>query len=142
MKTFITGSAAFFSNIEGFHPNNIDIISFYDSEKQKNRVHILMKNGSKYYNYVKSTYMTELYQCMMRGRKICYMASILIPEICEYLNITLNDISRFEMFRNDCDDKYQYLWKIYDFYKLNGKMELTNEQLQEAYEMYKEERNE
>lgn len=64
----------------------------------------------------------------------------LVPEVAEFLGLTIEDLTLFENAFNRIDEKHLYEKKIYDFYVENSDFTLTQEQRDEAYQIYKEKR--
>lgn len=70
------------------------------------------------------------------------VGKFLVPEFCEAIGFTIEDLKIFKNLVNQLDDAHSYEKIIYDAYLKNGKLELTDEQLNRAYKEYKIKRNE
>ena len=69
-----------------------------------------------------------------------HVASVLSPTICDYFNITPDDLKPFEDAVNRLGKKHEYLKLVFDFYQENGNTELSDKQRDAAYKLYKDER--
>lgn len=63
--------------------------------------------------------------------------ALLVPEVCKYKSITLDDLKEFEFAFKKMDERHKYLEVIYQSYIENGSFILTQEQRDEAYRIYK-----
>lgn len=64
----------------------------------------------------------------------------LVPEFCEYIGFTVEDLDKLEEMFYSIDDKHKYETIIYESYKENNGFFLTDEQLERAYAEYKRSR--
>lgn len=69
------------------------------------------------------------------------VGKFLVPEFCEYIGFTIDDLKLFEDLFDKLDDKHKYEKCIYDSYMKNKCFNLTEEQKNECYEIYKKYRN-
>ena len=67
---------------------------------------------------------------MKLGKYIC-------PEFIEYIDLTINDLKKFDKLFDKVDDRHKYQKIIYDSYIQNNSFYMTNDQLRLAYEEYK-----
>ena len=61
----------------------------------------------------------------------------LVPEIAEYLGVTIDDIKELQEYFHLCDAKHQYLATICDAYIKNNDFRLTAAQRMSAYNLYR-----
>ena len=62
----------------------------------------------------------------------------LSPELAEYMNITIDDLKLFQSAFDNIDKRHTYEKVIYESYIKNNAFVLTDEQRNEAYKLYKE----
>lgn len=62
----------------------------------------------------------------------------LVPAVLEYFNMTLEDLQLFESAFLQIDKRHKYEEVIYNSYIKNGNTTLTIQQMQDAYNLYKE----
>ena len=64
----------------------------------------------------------------------------LIPEFCQEIGFTINDLPKIKPMIDRLDIKHHYEKIIYDSYIENGAFILTDEQRDKAYQSYKQSR--
>lgn len=64
----------------------------------------------------------------------------LIPEFCESISFTINDLRRLDKVFGEMDEKHSYERVIYEAYLVNGGFFLTEDQRDRAYRGYKAKR--
>ena len=65
------------------------------------------------------------------------VGKLLVPEVCNYMGITLEELKQFEFAFENIDDKHKYEKIIFDSYIKNNSFTLTKEQRDLAYKEYK-----
>ena len=68
------------------------------------------------------------------------VGKFLIPEFCEQIGFTIEDLPRLQPLIDKLDKKHLYEKVIFDSYIENHAFELTIEQRDRAYSMYRESR--
>lgn len=140
MKKITIGSNIFFKDYIDYISHDIDYIVFEDNPKQyKNFMHInLTCKGSDtfyYRNMSKQEFIDyELKHC---SKVPMAAGKLLVPELCEYKNITIEDLKLFQFAFEKMDAKHSYEKLIFDSYIQNNSFTLTDEQRNEAYKLYK-----
>ncbi|MCH5307629.1 MAG: hypothetical protein J1E37_06060 [Prevotella sp.] len=140
MKRILTGSRAFFSGMEGFHPHDSDYIEIVEP-----------KDVDFYYKNCKKEGTDCIFQNVRRpkDKRIRWalkyenpmsLCNFLIPEFAREFNITIEDLETLRPMRDMLDRRHQYLGVIYDAYIANGDFTLTDEQRQTAFDEYTKER--
>lgn len=135
MERTYTGSRAFFEGMEGFKPYDTDYVSFaslgtelchrkFGKESEFIWDEGLGKDGI--FNYLKER--PTLYNAF---------CVFLVPNVIEYLDVTIDDLKVYEPYIAQMDYRHQYLHTICQCYIKNGKFMLTQEQRAEAFEKYK-----
>jgi hypothetical protein len=69
------------------------------------------------------------------------VGKFLIPEFCQEIGFTINDLPRMQPLIDSLDEKHLYEKIIYEAYLQNGDFYLTQEQRDAAYISYKETRS-
>ena len=140
-KRIPIGSQAFFSEYEDYKSHDRDFIEFQDEPTEFRKFLIVRENGDEIF-YYKTMPKEEFLQSELKHIKRIPMAAgkFLVPEVAEFLGLTIEDLKLFEDAFNRIDEKHLYEKKIYDFYVENGDFTLTQEQRDKAYQIYKEKR--
>lgn len=140
MKKIVIGSYPFFHTYSDYNSHDKDFIVFEENPTQfKTFMNIrLFKQKTDTY-YFKDLPKEELLQSELKRIENIPMAinKFLVPEVCKYKGITLEDLKPFEFLFEKIDDKHKYLGVIYQFYLQNGDFILTQEQRDIAYKEYK-----
>ena len=69
------------------------------------------------------------------------VGKFLVPEFCTAIGFTIEDLPKLAPLVERLDDKHMYEKVIYESYLENHAFELTIEQRDRAYSMYRESRN-
>lgn len=138
IKTFRIGSRVFFEGIKDFESKDIDELCIMDTFPFKNNsIHCNGLHGKDVFffrNMAKEDFKKDVMNCklpMAAGK-------FLVPEFASYLGFTIEDLKEFEDKFNHIDDEHAYEKLIYDSYINNNGFFLTEQQRQEAYKKYKE----
>jgi len=120
------GSTVFFKDYLDFKPHDTDYVLFEDNPKlYKNFAYIKERNIDifAYKNMSKDEFIKfELKHCEKDGLPI---AKLIVPEICEYMHLTIEDLKKFEFATKLIREKYNYVIMIYNFYLENNGIYLT-----------------
>ena len=130
----VVGSNAFFKN----HPNfssghDIDIIYIIDQPLFGYGFKIIHKQTDDKI-FVYNSGKDRLLRSIAHEFEAC---SFLVPEFAKYIDLTIEDLKRLEYWFDKLDDKHKYEKLIYQYYLINNDFVLTEEQLNEAYKIYK-----
>jgi hypothetical protein len=140
MKQFLIGSKAFFSGFEDFIPMDTDYLVIYDNPDFE--VTKSYMDGDIHYvcweNYSKEK-LIQVHHQVYDGK---YIQKFLVPEFVEYLGFTIDDLKSLEFLLDRLDEQHGYCRTIYNYYIENNSFTLTQEQLNQAYEVYKMDRKE
>lgn len=140
-KKFIIGSSVFFSDIDGYQLKDIDEMILMDNWLPgKNNV-LNLKKGNKdvffWSPLTKEEFIKDTLSCGVPMR----VGKFLVPEFCEHIGFTIDDLKIFDDLFKTIDDKHKYEECIYKSYIKNNGFYLTEEQKNECYEIYKKYRN-
>lgn len=130
------GSSAFFSQYEDFKPSDNDFVEFHDDAEvdfwvtDEDGEHIFHFRNMEKIEFIKFEF--------NRSKNLPLVVSkFIVPEIIEYLGITIEDLITFIGVFDGISKKHKYVKFIFECYLKNGDFTLTNEQRDEAYYMYK-----
>lgn len=139
-KEFVIGSNYFFSTYPDYIIKDEDrLIVEDDPIFYKN--HMNIKGQGKDYFYFKNKSKEEWIEECLNTKLPMVIGKFLIPEFAEFINLTIDDLSRLQPVVDRLDAKHLYEKSIYDFYIENNSFVLTREALDSAYDIYKKYRN-
>ena len=138
-KRIEIGSQVFFKGYSDYSSHDKDYVEFQDEPKLYKTFMNARGKGTDIFFY-KTMSKREFINYELEHCKKTPMAAgkFLIPELCKYMNITINDLKLFEEPFNNIDDRHSYEKIIYEAYLKNKGFFLTKEQRDIAYEKYKE----
>lgn len=136
--SFVVGSWAFFGNVEGFNSKDKDILCLMDGWFFSQPALIFRNKGKDVFLYPDKG--LQLIEDCIKQNDPLTAGKFLVPEFCEYIGATLEDIKRLETLFYALDEKHRYATFIYECYAKNGGLWLTESQKTEAYEIYKKPR--
>lgn len=139
IKTFKIGSNVFFDKFEDFTPKDIDELCIMDCFpfQNTNSLHVKGLHNKDAFFY-KNMSKQEFIQDTLNSDLPMVVGKFIIPEFNEYLNITIDDLKQLKPIFDKIDTKHEYEKIIYNSYIENNGFYLTDEQLNSAYEKYKE----
>lgn len=140
MKKIIIGSYPFFHTYPDYNSHDKDYIIFEENPTQfKNFMNIRLYDQKSDTFYYRDMAKDEFIEFELKHSSKAPMAAgkFLIPELCKYKGITLEDLKLFESAFNNIDEKHKYEKIIYDAYFKNNGFWLTKEQRDLAYNAYK-----
>lgn len=140
-KRIAIGSQVFFSDYEDYKSHDRDFVEFQDNPTEF-RKFMIRREGREEIFYYKTMPKEELIDFELKHCINIPMAAgkFLVPELIEFIGMTIDDLKMFDDFFNRIDKKHLYQKKIYDSYIENGNFTLTQEQRDKAYQIYKEKR--
>ena len=137
----LIGSQVFFSNYEDYSPHDYDYVEFVENPTFFNTFCNIRGKKTDIFMYKNMTKEEFLEYELKHSEKLPMAAGkFLIPELCKYKGITLEDLKLFESAFNNIDEKHKYEKIIYDAYFKNNGFWLTKEQRDLAYQIYKKSR--
>lgn len=130
------GSWVFFDQFLDYKIHDLDYCVFENNiykhtynKETKEDIHVLPSNNkSELIKYFKN----------IRGKNTTMISIFLYPEVIKELNITIDDLKEIKQQIEPLKTIKPYLYAIYEFYLENNEMSLTQEQIEKAYEIYKE----
>jgi hypothetical protein len=139
MKEFLIGSKAFFSDFSDFVPVDTDILIIDNNIDSEYPTKSWMDGDYHYVQWLEwpKEEFIEYHKTVYAGR---YIQKFLVPEFAEYLGLTISDLQELHNLIDFLDGEHGYCKVVYDYYIQNNGFFLTQEQLEEAYRVYKLER--
>lgn len=133
------GSRYFFSCYDDFVSKDIDEIAIIDTNEFKqmkqitgrDRCLFLLKRHDSKEDYI---------DWALRSNTGMVIGKFLVPEFCEQIGFTIDDLPKLSPLLERLDSKHLYEKVIFDSYIENHAFELTIEQRDRAYSMYRESR--
>lgn len=141
-KRIEIGSQVFFKEYNDYISHDKDYIEFQDEPKLYKVFMNARGKGTDIFFY-KSMSKQEFIDYELEHCKKVQMAAgkFLVPELCEHMGITIDDLRLFEESFKNIDDRHKYEQIIYEAYINNNGFFLTKEQRDEAYKKYNECKN-
>lgn len=141
IKIFKVGSTRFFSEFKDFVSKDTDEICIIDGPLNEKENFNLSFNGKQdVFVYTKKT-KEEFIDLVCNSKKQAVCGMFIVPEFNEWLGFTIDDLKKLDDLFSCVDNKHVYVKMIRDFYIQNDGFFLTKEQLEMAYEEYKQERS-
>lgn len=132
---FQVGSIPFFKNIEGFKPHDEDVL-ILQKENDKYTTQLYIKFESECVMYWKYSNKESFIQTHLDLNKGIILGKFLVPEVIQYINLTIDDLKQLKPLLKDLDDKHLYQKYIYNYYIQNNDFKLTEKQLNQVYKIY------
>lgn len=140
LHIFIIGSRAFFSEMSDYQSKDVDKLAIIDSPAFGTNIMNIRKDGNDtffMYNYGKD----KLIDICLEKNIPMAAGKFLVPEFAKYINLTIDDLKKLIPLFNKIDLKHSYEKIILNSYIANNDFILTDEQLNESYEIYKKYKN-
>ena len=137
-KRFKIGSLYFFEDFPDFKTHDLEELVFIDKSETICETKLWIRNDGYDLFIWKKLMPEEFIQYHLSEVDIALeIGKFLIPEVNEYLGFTIEHLKQLETLFNKLDENHLYEQKIFNFYIINNKFELTESQLNEAYLEYK-----
>ena len=135
MKKILVGSNAFFKDVKDFKSKNKDYLIFVDNPQDfKIRKEISLRGTDMF--YYKRLSPSEMINYTLESNDPLLIGKFIVPEVAEELKLSVSDILPLEPMLSKLDEQHQYQVVIFNHIKNNNSFTLTNEQLDEAYQVY------
>lgn len=141
MSRFLMGSQYFFSCYDDFDSKDIDKIEIIETNEFK-YVRQLTGQGKCLFQLRKQNTTDDYINYALQSNLGMVVGKFLIPEFCETIGLTINDLPKLKSLINKLDNQHKYEEIIYESYIQNGSFTLTDDQRARAYESYRESRGE
>jgi hypothetical protein len=140
MHKFLIGSRYFFYSYPDFHSKDIDELEIIETEEFKNMRQITGQNRCLF--QLKRQASKDAYVGLaLKANLGMVIGKFLVPEFCRAIGFTIKDLPKLAPLIAKLDEKHKYEEIIFNSYLNNNAFTLTKEQLNLAYESYKESRS-
>lgn len=140
MKTIKIGSQVFFKNMPNYVSKDVDEMAIQDKWLPKGINVLNFKKDKKdvflWSPLTKEQFIEDTLNCKVPMR----VGKFIIPEFCEYIGFEIKDYELLKPIFDKLDDKHKYEKVIMESYIENNSFTLTEDQLNKAYEVYKQAR--
>lgn len=133
--TFTVGSSVFFTGMPGFEPKDNDKVCLLDLPVFGDRIMNIRKNGEDLFFLHDCGKEGLIAQCLREDNPMG-AGKFLVPEFAEHVGMTVDDLISLKSLFDRMDERHLYEQKIYTSYLENRSFTLTDEQREDAYEMY------
>lgn len=134
-KVFLVGSNYFFGEIDGFNGKDSDYLHLIDGWFLNQSSALFRDQNVDRFLYPNIG--IQLVKECLKEDEPYTAGKFLVPEFCEYIGATIEDVKRLEHLFYALDEKHRYETFIYECYVKNNGLWLTEEQRLKAYEIYK-----
>ena len=134
---FLVGSAYFFKGLNNFTPKDIDYVIIEDNPKYYNNTMTVRGRGQDIM-FFKNRSKQDFIKMSLQSKLPMVVGKFLIPEFNQYIGFTLDDLKLLQPQFDKMDKKHLYEVFIYKCYLENNNFTLTQEQLKESFEIYKQ----
>lgn len=136
----LMGSTYFFGRYPDFKSHDIDKFEIVDTAEFK-EVRIIRGMGKDLFQFRRQDTTQAYIDIALRSDLPMVVGKFLIPEFCDEIGFTIEDLPKIKPLIDKLDDKHKYEEIIYNAYLENGDFVLTQIQRDQAYENYKKTRN-
>ena len=131
----LVGSNVFFKDIEGFNSKDIDILELVDNPTDFKYLRQFRFKDKCVFQW-RNMPVDEFIDAELLMNVPMSICKFLCPEFIKLKGVTIEHLKRLRPLVDNMDEKHMYLKTIYDFYIANNDFTLTDEQLNEAYNIY------
>ena len=136
---FLIGSRYFFSCYPDFNSKDVDEIEIIETVEFQN-IRQLTGQNKCLFQLKKHSSKEEYIKYALQSTLGMVVGKFLVPEFCEAIGFTVEDLPRLKALIDRLDEKHKYEEIIFNSYIENQDFTLTNEQRDRAYKSYKESR--
>lgn len=141
MEKITIGSKYFFSCYDNFVSKDIDELEIIETTDFM-QVRQLTGQGKCLFQLKKHSSKEEYINWALKSKNGMVVGKFLIPEFCEAIGFTIEDLPKLKVLVTRLDDKHMYEKIIYNSYIENNAFILTDSQREQAYKSYLESRGE
>ena len=136
-RRFKVGSRAFFEGMPGFEPNDLDEVEFEDEPVlYRDKMQFRKKDGTRCLFKWRRMSADEFVEHALRSDLPMEAGKFLVPEVAEYLGITMDHLKKLGPVFERMDDRHAYERSIFEAYVKNNAFELTEYQKAYSYGLY------
>ena len=141
MDKILIGSRYFFSCYDDFDSKDIDELQIVETDEFK-QMRQLTGQGKCLFLMKRHPSKQDYIDWALKSSLGMVVGKFLVPEFCEQIGFTIDDLPRLEALIGKLDDKHKYEEVIFNSYLTNGSFTLTLGQRDKAYKIYKQSRSE
>lgn len=138
--SFLVGSTYFFSCYSDFKSKDIDKVELLDVAAFPYRRQYFAP-GRCLFRIARQNTVEDYIKWELKIGRGMALGKFLIPEFCEAIGFTINDLPKLQPLVDALDERHLYEKIIFDSYITNQAFVLTNDQRDAAYQNYKASRN-
>lgn len=138
-KKILIGSRYFFSCYPDFNAKDIDELEFVETNEFA-QMRQITGQGKCLFQMQRHKNKQQYIIWALHSKLGMVVGKFLIPEFCEKIGFTVEDLPKLKRLVGKLDKKHKYEEIIYNAYLENGSFTLTEEQRYSAYQSYKESR--
>ena len=136
MDKILMGSQYFFSCYDDFNSKDVDELTIIDTDEFRH-IRQITGQGRCMFFMKRHKSKEEYIEFAMSSKLGMVIGKFLVPEFCEEIGFTIEDLPRMKPLIDRLDDKHKYEEIIFNSYIENGDFILTDEQRYFAYQSYK-----
>lgn len=140
MEKILVGSRAFFGGYEDFKSKDRDYLELVENPKDFQWRREQSLRGVCTFSY-KLEPAADMVRRTLESGDALLVGKFLVPEVAEAIGATVADILPLETLLPNLDKRHKYVAVIFEAVKQNNSFVLTEEQRDEAYEVYKQSKN-
>lgn len=140
MHKILIGSQYFFSCYDDFDGKDIDELQIIDTDEFA-QVRQLTGQGRCLFFMKRHPSKEHYIDWALKSQIGMVIGKFLVPEFCAEIGFTVEDLPKLAPLLEKLDDKHKYEKIIFNSYIENGAFELTDEQRDTAYKLYKRSRD-
>lgn len=131
----LVGSNVFFKDIKGFKSKDTDILELVDNPTDFKYLRQFRFKDKCVFQW-RNMPVDEFIDAELLMNVPMSVCKFLCPEFIKLKGLTIEQLKRLQPLVDNMDEKHMYLKTIYDFYIANNDFTLTDEQLNDAYNIY------
>lgn len=131
----LVGSKYFFSRYSDFIPHDVDKLEIIETNEFKD-IRYIRGKGRCYFQLKKQQTKEDYINYALESNLGMVVGKFLVPEFCQEIGFTVNDLPRLKPLIDILDEKHKYEEIIYNAYLENNGFFLTQEQRDRAYTRY------
>ena len=138
LKRYIVGSKYFFDKYPDYESKDTDYLIIEDPPFMPYKhMMVIRGQGIDEFRY-KPKSADEFIDFTLELNVPMVIGKFLVKEFCEDFGITIDHIKKLKPLVDQMDDKHLYVQYIYNVFMNNNRFDLTDEERDEAYKLYKE----
>jgi hypothetical protein len=137
IKKIRIGSTVFFESFTDFKSKDIDELCIISKPINNKNTSFCLKTNKKDLILYPQLTKDEFIDIDLKVNDALKIGKYLVPEFIKYIGLTIDDLHKLKPLVDKLDTKHIYEKTIYDDYINNNSFNLTDKQLETAYNIYK-----